>query len=230
MAIPTTGPGMNQAASPSSVRSPGDEVAPPGFGTLGMAIFLLALGILFAASIVAYLFIRARFATWPPPDSPPLPAGLWISTAVIVLGSASIHSALCGVRRDRQGLLIGSLLITLLLGLVFLVTQTVNWIWLMSLTTTLAQAAPAVRESVLPPAAGSSTGPVGSLYLFTFYVLTGLHALHVIGGMVLLVVVTARAFAGRYSSSCYPGVTYATMYWHFLGAVWLLLFAVLFLR
>jgi heme/copper-type cytochrome/quinol oxidase subunit 3 len=65
--------------------------------------------------------------------------------------------------------------------------------------------------------------------MFTFYLLTGLHALHVIGGMVLLGAVTAKAFAGRYSATYHPGVTYAAMYWHFLDVVWLVMFVLIFL-
>jgi cytochrome c oxidase subunit 3 len=66
-----------------------------------------------------------------------------------------------------------------------------------------------------------------NLYAFTFFILTGLHAAHVVGGVGLLAVVLARSLRGRYGSGRYDGVTYAAMYWHFLDAIWLLLFAVL---
>jgi cytochrome c oxidase subunit 3 len=66
-----------------------------------------------------------------------------------------------------------------------------------------------------------------NLYAFTFFMLTGLHAAHVVGGVVLLAVVLGRALGGRYGSGRHAGVTYAAMYWHFLDAIWLLLFAVL---
>jgi len=235
MAISTGSSDMNGAASDSPAQPPtGPEGRPPaappiapGFGTFGMTIFLFALGVLFTASIVAYLYIRARAEVWPPPNAPRLPAGLWVSTGVIILCSVSIQRALSSVRRDRPGLLIGGLLITLLLGLVFLLTQAMNWLWLISLNVVIS---PLVRESLLAPAAAApTTAHIASLYLFTFYVLTALHALHVLGGMVLLAVVTARAFAGRYSSAYYPGVKYAAMYWHFLDCVWIVMFVLLFL-
>jgi cytochrome c oxidase subunit III len=238
---------MNDPAPGAPAQPPADprgrwpdraSPAPANLGTFGMAVFLVALGVLFTASIVGYLFIRARAEAWPPPNSPPLPAGLWVSTVVILLCSVSIHRALSSIRRDRQGVLIGALLITLLLGMVFLVSQTVNWVWLISQTERLSQAISAESHGQGMQTAQSSLhtlsvpptiARISSLYLFTFYVLTALHALHVIGGMVLLAVVTIRAFAGRYSAAYYPGVKYAAMYWHFLDVVWLVMFVLLFL-
>jgi cytochrome c oxidase subunit 3 len=71
--------------------------------------------------------------------------------------------------------------------------------------------------------------PSANLYGFTFYMLTGLHAAHVIGGLALLAIVTVRAFCGRYSANAHAGVLYSTMYWHFLDGVWLVMFAVMLL-
>lgn len=216
---PTTPPLPARHADPSD----GPPIARPGVGTLGMWIFIASLSTLFAASLVGYLVVRSRALVWPPPDMPRLPAGLWVSTAVILLCSASIHWALSSIRRDRHGMLIGALLITLLLGLVFLVSQAVNWAWLISLNATISHAMEAAAD------ASDAAARAGPLYLFTFYVLTALHGLHVIGGMGLLLAVTARAFSGRYSSAYHPGVKYAAMYWHFLDAVWLVMFVLLFL-
>ncbi len=176
-------------------------------GTMGMWMFLASLAVLFAASLAGYLVVRARADVWPPPDMPNLPRGLWLSTGLILLSSVTIQWALASIRRNRYGALIGLLLITVLLALVFLVSQAANWAWLISLHAT------------------AQTG----LYMFTFYLLTGLHALHVVGGMVLLFTITARAFAGRYNANFHPGVKYAAMYWHFLDVVWLVMFALMFL-
>jgi cytochrome c oxidase subunit 3 len=172
-----------------------------------MLVFLLSLSVLFLASIIGYLVVRSRAAEWPPPGSPKLPAGLWVSTVIILVSSGTIQSALRSVRRNRLGALIGFMLMTLLLAVVFLVSQAVNWAWLMGIQATTQ----------------------AELYLFTFYLLTGLHAAHVIGGVVLLSVVTAKAFRGRYSPRHHPGVRYAAMYWHFLDGVWLVMFVLLFL-
>ncbi len=198
---------MIDPSKPTGSPAAGGFVNPPGTGLMGMRIFLVSLGILFAASIGGYLAVRARAEAWPPPDLPRLPAGLWVSTVIILLGSGSVQWALAGVRRNKPGVLLGALLVTMLLGLVFLVSQGANWAWLISIN------------------ARASTG----MYMFTFYLLTGLHGLHVLGGIGLLATVTAKAFGGRYSAHYHPGVKYAQMYWHFLGAVWLVMFVLMFL-
>lgn len=171
-----------------------------------MRIFLAALGMLFAASIVGYLFVRLRADAWPPPGMPRLPHGLWLATVVILACSATVSQARRAVRLGETIRATRWLLATLGLGTVFLVVQAVNWWGLVT---------------------ARMTASTKNLYAFTFYMLTGLHAAHVVGGLALLAVVAARARRGRYGSGHHDGVTYAAMYWHFLDAVWLVLFAVL---
>jgi cytochrome c oxidase subunit 3 len=183
------------------------RTASPGAGTMGMWLLILSLSILFAASIGGYLVVRSRAEAWPPPGMPALPSGLWVSTIVILISSGTIQAALVSARRNLYGLLIGAMLVTTLLGLVFLASQAVNWAWLISIRATAA------------------TG----LYMFTFYLLTGLHAAHVMGGLVLLTTVTVKSFRGRYTAAYHPGVKYAAMYWHFLDVVWVVMFVLLFL-
>ncbi len=175
-------------------------------GRLGMAIFLLSLSSLFAATIIGYIVVRVRAADiWRAADLPDLPAGLWLSTILVVLCSLTIHYGRRAITRGNIGALKISLLITLALGSGFLVNQTVNWM--------------ALINAQLPPTAKS-------LYSFTFYLLTGLHAAHVIGGVIQLIVVTVKTFRGAYSQEYHPGIIYTAMYWHFLDIVWLVLFVV----
>jgi cytochrome c oxidase subunit III len=179
-------------------------------GMLGMRIFLLSLGVLFGASVIGYVTIRM---VAPPATGalPPLPRGLWLSTLLLLAGSATVHGALQAARQDLQERLQACLTVTALLGVSFLAVQGVCWI---------AWAGP-MREALRG---------AGATYLLTgFYVLTGLHGLHVIAGLVPLLVVTRRAWAGRYSAQNHAGVSYIAMYWHFLDAVWLVLFATLLL-
>ncbi len=180
---------------------------PLGTGLLGMKILVLALSMLFGASIFGYLVIRTRAAVWPPPGVPRLPATLWVSTVVIVLSSFTMRAAVRAARTDRQAALRAATALTTLLGAAFLVSQTLNWFALVAANLTAKT----------------------NLYGFTFYMLTGLHAAHVVGGLVPLSVVTARAFKGRYSAASHAGLVYTAVYWHFLDAVWLVLFAVLML-
>ena len=65
------------------------------------------------------------------------------------------------------------------------------------------------------------------LYAWTFYVLTGLHAAHVLGGLPPMVVTFRRALQGRYTADDHAGVVLCAMYWHALDVIWLLLYATL---
>lgn len=179
--------------------------APLGVGLLGMKLLVVALSMLFAASIVGYLIIRSRAAAWPPPGMPRLPGTLWVSTLIIVVSSLTMQSAVRAAKADRQGALRTAMLLTTILGVAFLVSQTLNWFVLVAANLTAKT----------------------NLYGFTFYMLTGLHAAHVVGGVIPLAVVTARAWRGRYSAAFHPGVQYCAIYWHFLAAVWVVLFTLL---
>jgi cytochrome c oxidase subunit 3 len=190
------------AAGTASSRPPSSGV---DAGTFGMYLLLAALGMLFAASLVGYWVIRSQHQPWPPPGFPRLPGSLWISTLVILLASVTIQRAVSAARLGAVAMLRSQLLMTLLLGLVFIGLQT--WAWFQ------------VWQQLR--AAATAAGPYQKL----FYVLTGLHAVHVLGGLAPLAVTVRRAFAGAYVPSNHPGVRYCAMYWHFLDGVWCVLFA-----
>jgi heme/copper-type cytochrome/quinol oxidase subunit 3 len=177
-------------------------------GLMGMYLFVLSLGMLFGASVVAYLVLRSENQPWPPPGFPTLPRSLWLSTAIILLCSIAIHGAMAAVRRDDQPALRRGLLYTLLLGLVFLGSQTYAW----------AQIVHQLNVANL----------LASQYVKLFYLLSGLHAVHVLGGLISLGIITRRARAGIYGPENHVGVSCSAIYWHFLDAVWCVLFVVLY--
>jgi cytochrome c oxidase subunit 3 len=185
----------------------GTAAAPGGkdTGTLGMAVLLASLSMLFVASLVGFLLIRSRATVWGPPGGPGLPSGLWISTMLLLASGAALELGRARLRAGRQRAFRRALAATWLLGVAFLASQILNAFAL---------------------AARGVTARSG-LYGFTFYLLTGLHALHVLGGLVPLAIVTGHAQAGRYSPEVHPGVRYCAIYWHFLDAVWLVLFVLL---
>lgn len=167
-----------------------------------MRLFLLSLSVLFTASIVGILVVRAKAATWPPVGAPPLPAGLWVSTGLILVSSWTLSA---GYRRFSQGAVevaANYLLVTNLLALVFLANQILNW------------------RALWPAFAARAF----ALYAFSFFLLTVLHALHVVGGVVSLAVVSVKARRARLTLQ---GLSYAATYWHFLTVMWLVIFALL---
>ncbi|MFN8177186.1 MAG: cytochrome c oxidase subunit 3 [bacterium] len=184
---------------------PTKENPAPGAGPFGLAIFLVSLAILFLVSLIAYGILRARAGTWPPPGLPPLPHALWVSTAILALAGVAMETSARAARAHRPERLKIGLAASLALGLAFLVSQTVCWV-----------------RYVL-------AGPAVTLYGWLFFFLTGLHAAHVLGGLVPLVVLTVNAWHDRIAPPGSSGIRLCATYWHFLGVVWVALYGMLLL-
>lgn len=171
----------------------------------GLWILFVSLSVLFTASLVAYLVTRFNNAIWRTPEMPDLPAGLYGSTAMLIGLSFAMWRAQRDVQANKTDSLVRDLWVALAFGLAFLFGQSLNW----------AVMAKALRE-------GEPT-----MYPFTFYMLTGLHAAHVLGGFVPLGIVIGRAQRRRYSSSEHEGLRLCRQYWDYLFVVWLVLLVTL---
>ncbi len=176
-----------------------------GAGRLGTWLLIASLGMLFGAALVGYLVIRMRAPEWPPPGSPSLPNGVWVSTALLVALSAMLVLAERAISSSRVESLVRMLTVSDLLAVAFLASQVGCWMRM-------------AEDSVLPQQ---------SLLVWGFYTLTFLHALHVLAGLVPLILVTVRARRGRYTAAHHDGVHFVAMYWHFLLVTWIAIFAVL---
>jgi cytochrome c oxidase subunit 3 len=97
--------------------------------------------------------------------------------------------------------------VTVVLGIIFLIFQGIDYTLLGSEGLTL------------------SSGTYGT----TYYTLTGFHGAHVFGGVIMLSVVLYRGMAGQFSGKHYDAVEAASLYWHFVDVVWILLFSLLYL-
>jgi len=175
---------------------------PAGTKTVGMWLFLAALTMLFAATMLAYFIIRSRGEN--ATATLLLPRTLWLSTAAMLLGSFTLHHAVVSARRERQAQLRQSLILTCVLAALFCVVQ-----------------APALGQILVAHRNVQSSGL--HLYGLVFFMIL-VHALHVIGGLVGLGVTTANAHRGAYDHENYAGVKHAAMYWHFLDVVWLVMY------
>jgi cytochrome c oxidase subunit 3 len=173
---------------------------------LGLYVLFASLSVLFAASVIGYLITRAAAAEWRPAGMPGLPAGLWVSGVLVIGLSAVLETALKAVRKNQSRALSRRLWAALSLAVLFLAAQTSNW-WEMHVSVASIE--------------------VRTLFPYTFYLLTGLHAAHVVGGLVPLGIVLARAERREYSSSRHEGVVLCVQYWHFLTVVWAVLFVTL---
>lgn len=207
-------PSFDEGPPPEFPRDPfgrGDQnrIPPPVSNAhLGMLVFLGAEAMFFAGLIGAFLVFRLGSATWPPPGQPYLPVGVTsVNTAILLFSAYTMHRANhaigCGDRRWLKRWLV----VTALLGMVFLGVQGYEWIRLVDFGLTW------------------STGPYGS----TFYTLIGLHGAHVFGAVLWLLVVLAGARANRYSAERRTGVELCGMYWFFVVGLWPILFTLVYL-
>jgi cytochrome c oxidase subunit 3 len=181
------------------------NLPPASHRRMGMWLLLASLGMLFGASLVGFLILRARADQWPPAGTPALPGGLWISTALLAVLSIVLVLAGRAAREGRQPVLGRMLTISVLLALAFLVAQISNWMRMAAF-------------SVLPDE---------NLLVSFFYALTILHAAHVLFGLVPLVLVAVRARRGRYTVHEHESVHLVGMYWHFLLVTWIAILIVL---
>ncbi|MGE5612456.1 MAG: cytochrome c oxidase subunit 3 [Bacillota bacterium] len=179
---------------------------PARMGTFGMWLFLAALAMLFAASMIAYIAIRTgpQGATR---GAIHLPHALWLSTALILLSSVTMHRAVHAIRLERHRPFRIYLVTTLALAAGFVAVQTPALI-------SLLKQHQAVEGQKTP------------LYGLIFFLVL-LHALHVLGGIIGLIRVNLGAAHHRYDHEHCYGVRHIAMYWHFLDGVWLVMFLIL---
>ncbi len=137
-----------------------------------------------------------------------MPMMFWISSAVILVSSMTMHWSLLGIKKGNQSQLKNGLLITLALGVVFCVTQFKGWGEL-------------VDNGIY--FAGKSANPSGSF----IYALSGLHLFHILSALIYLLMLLWRSVAGKYASNSYAGVSNGAIYWHFLDGLWIYLFVFL---
>lgn len=164
------------------------------------------MSVLFAACLVAYFVTRAQAKAWRSVDLPQLPWGLWISTAILLGVSWCLRQAVSAVAKNHSVRSARQLFAAFLLGLSFCAVQADNW--------------RRVLRAVL-------SVEMKSLYTYTFFMLTALHVVHVVAGLVPLWITHRRAVDQVYSSSRFEGVRLVRQYWDFLLVVWLILLAAL---
>jgi cytochrome c oxidase subunit III len=177
---------------------------------LGMILFITSEVMFFGGLFAAYFNLRANAAQWPPEefhDTLKILPFVGPATILLILSSFTCQWAVWAIRRDDRTVFIRGMVLTVVLGIVFLLMQVTDYALLGSEGLTLA------------------SGTFGT----TYYTLTGFHGAHVFGGVVMLSVVLYRGMAGQFSGRHYDAVEGASLYWHFVDVVWILLFSLLYL-
>ncbi|MEG4021363.1 heme-copper oxidase subunit III [Microcoleus sp. S13C4] len=201
MANPTHS-GRSRHSSPKGSKQNSQE---HGNGMFGFTAFLLSESMVFLSFFAAYIILRLTTPNWLPPGVPKLevlkPA---ISTAVLVSSSFVIYFAERALDRRKLAQFRLLWLAASLMGTYFLVNQAIEWNHL---------------------SFGLTTGLFGA----TFYLLTGFHGLHVFVGIILQLIMLVRSFIpGNYNAGHF-GVSAASLFWHFVDVIWIVLFSLVYL-
>jgi cytochrome c oxidase subunit III len=187
---------------------PGFEGPPISNARLGMLMLLGGETMFFGGLVIAFLHLRLGAPVWPPPGQPRLPIGLTAVNTVILLASSwALVKALRAVRAGDGAGLGRWLWWTWGLGALFVVIQGVEWARLVQF---------GLRVS-------------SGIYGATFYTLIGVHAAHVLGAVAWLTVILWLARQGRFKRQRHAALLCCAMYWHFVVALWPVLYLLVYL-
>ncbi len=182
----------------------GDE--PMTNGLWGMVFFLFSEVMFFSGLIAAYLALRQDALVWAPTNGAEVLGAEFrpiFFTILLVSSSIPMQYAAFAIRTGRRRALSLSTGLAFLIGVAFLIAQGVEWI-----------------------GAGFAFGD--GAYSATFYLLTGFHGAHVLGGVLFIFFIFIRSLIGQFDTGRNTAVEAATMYWHFVGLVWVALFLLVF--
>jgi cytochrome c oxidase subunit 3 len=175
---------------------------------LGMFLFIASEIMLFGSFFTVYFFDRvvnhSFGGQWPPPGfhRPAFAAG--VNTAILVTSSGTMHWADTSIKKGNRAGAQAGLVLTVLLGLAFLLGQVIEFHRI-----------------------GFNTGDTS--FAATFFGLTGLHGAHVLVGLTILTVMMVRAFRGHFSPEHHHGIEIAGIYWHFVDVMWIVVYVTVYL-
>ena len=178
----------------------------PSRGRVGMSCLILAESAIFAIFVAAYVFYIGKSLTGPTPRqilTVPI-----FTTICLLSSSLTIHSAISALRRGKTGAFAAFWFATLTLGAIFLIGTGHEWHSLI------------YRENFTIQT---------NLFGTTYYSLVGLHASHVIVGLIALTIVMVPALFGKVKPQHSERCDVLSLYWHFVDAVWVVVFTVVYI-
>ncbi|MBS0331497.1 MAG: heme-copper oxidase subunit III [Proteobacteria bacterium] len=182
-------------------------VAPQGqraSGWYGLMFLIATEAALFVYLLFSYFFLASQApGAWPPSGAPPILVSA-INTGVLLASSVTAWWGQKGIEKGQTGRLILGLSLSLILGAVFAGVQAHEWL----------------NKPFTP-----KTDAYGSLY----FTITGVHIAHVLVGLLILACLIVWAAMGRFDARRHLHVTLGVLYWHFVDAVWLVVFTTFFI-
>ena len=193
-------------------------------GTLGMWAFLITEIMFFGGLFLAYILYRTKF-----PDSFSAASSHldWklgaFNTAVLIFSSLTMALAVYYSQMGDRAKLIGFLVLTILLGLTFLVVKAIEY------------HDKYVKHHIPGPFFGfrweehAGDPKQVEMFYYIYFAMTGVHALHMVIGIGIMLVLVLMARRGRFTPEYHSPVEISGLYWHFVDIVWIFLFPLLYL-
>jgi cytochrome c oxidase subunit 3 len=187
---------------------------------LGMWVFLVTEVMFFGGLFAGYTIYRSLYPQGFIEGSHHLDILLGSVNTIVLIGSSltvvlSVHAAQTG----KQKHIVRFLLITILLGCVFLGIKAAEY-------------GHKFHDGLVPGSHFLPTGPHAremEMFYYFYFAMTGVHALHMIVGVGLMSVIAWMAHKGRFSRECHSPIEVSGLYWHFVDIIWIFLFPLLYL-
>jgi cytochrome c oxidase subunit III len=197
---------------------------------LGMWIFLGTEVMFFGGLFCAYLIYRLLYYGDFAAASSSIDAKLGgINTAVLICSSLTVVLAIWGAQTARRGIMLGSLVLTMLFGLVFLGIKGIEYKQKFD-ENHVPGASFSFEHEEIPGHPGQYANPRHAEIFFALYfIMTGLHALHMVVGLGIFTWLLWAAWKGRFTPHYHTPLEIGGLYWHFVDIVWIYLFPLLYL-
>jgi cytochrome c oxidase subunit III len=187
---------------------------------LGMWTFLTTEVLFFGGLFAVYMVYRAIYPEGFAEASRHLDVLLGtVNTVLLLTSSLTVALAIHAAQTDRRTALVGFLIATMVLALIFLGLKAYEYYH-------------EYEVGLIPGLNFTYTGPLArevQLFFTIYFVMTGLHAIHMILGVGVIAVIAVRAWRRHFSPENYDAVEMTGLYWHFVDIVWVFLFPLLYL-
>jgi cytochrome c oxidase subunit III len=187
---------------------------------LGMWIFLMTELLLFGGLFTAYAVYRSSFPQAFAEASRELSAPIGtINTVVLIVSSFGIALAVYGAQTNGRKRLLGGLFLAMMLGIAFLAVKGFEYH-----DHYVHHQVPGLNFAWPKPHPEQA-----QIFFFLYFAMTGVHAIHLTIGVVIVAVISFQAYRRKYSAEYHTPVEVSGLYWHFVDVVWIFLYPMLYL-
>lgn len=189
-------------------------------GKLGMWLFLFTELFLFGGLFLVYAVYRVKYSEAFHSSAEDLNVFIGtLNTVALLVSSMTVAMSITAIQKNKPRLAIGLIGITVLLALVFMVNKYFEWGHKFHLH--IYPGSELMMKKII------SDGEI--MFFGLYYMMTGLHALHVVIGTILLIVTAVRIKSGKVTQQHYLLLENSGLYWHLVDLIWIFLFPLLYL-